>query len=252
MKYLERGKKPAQEQYAAFMDFIAPGDQKITAIESHGKKTWLKVGGVWNVLFSYGLSGTFVLPGELTEEEQARESKNFVYEIIVTSDAGDTKTVYFSDSIAYGSASFISNENLQNVISKLGPDPLKGPIKDGYLSTLKEKRSTRDISDFLTDNKVIAGMGNTYLSEVLYKTGVHPTAIVGSIPDKVLNQIQVYSVSVMKEAYECMCQNTNYKFSVYAKASDPRGRTVSKIRSSYNQSARYYCEDVQKIGRVTL
>ena len=248
LKHFEKGKKPDENQYSRFLDFISSGNQKITEIECHGKKTWLQIGGVWNILFSYAMSGTFVLDHEVGDGPPNHDPKNFTMEITLQSDSGVEKSVYFSDIIAYGNISFMDDTALKNAISKLGPDPLKGNIPDGYLASLKEKKSSKEISWLLCNQSILSGIGNVTASEILYKASIHPTELLGNIPDAKLNEIQKIASEEMNRIYVDLWNERTPKYSVYEMKVDPKRREVTKFKSP-DGTMRYCCEEVQKLLR---
>ena len=67
----------------------------------------------------------------------------------------------------------VAPEEVLAVISRLGPDPLR-PEADEALGWTKVSRSSRPIAELLMDQAVIAGVGNVYRSEVLFRRRVAP------------------------------------------------------------------------------
>jgi endonuclease-8 len=67
----------------------------------------------------------------------------------------------------------ITPEQVEGVTSRLGPDPLR-PDPDPEIGWRKISRSTRSIAELLMDQSVLAGVGNVYRSEVLFRQRVHP------------------------------------------------------------------------------
>lgn len=59
------------------------------------------------------------------------------------------------------------------VLARLGPDPLR-PRTDPSPATRRIARSRAPIGALLMDQKVVAGIGNVYRAELLYRHGVHP------------------------------------------------------------------------------
>jgi endonuclease-8 len=59
------------------------------------------------------------------------------------------------------------------VLARLGPDPLR-PDADPDLAWRRISRSHRPIGDLLMDQKVLAGVGNVYRAEVLFRHRIHP------------------------------------------------------------------------------
>lgn len=59
------------------------------------------------------------------------------------------------------------------VIAKLGPDPLR-PDADPDKAWAKLQRSGKSIGELLMDQSVLAGVGNVYRAEVLFRHRMHP------------------------------------------------------------------------------
>jgi len=59
------------------------------------------------------------------------------------------------------------------VLARLGPDPLRGDADPGR-AWARISRSARPIGDLLMDQAVIAGVGNVYRAEVLFRHRIHP------------------------------------------------------------------------------
>jgi endonuclease VIII len=59
------------------------------------------------------------------------------------------------------------------ILGRLGPDPLR-PDADPDLAWRRISTSPRAIGDLLMDQKVLAGVGNVYRAEVLFRHRIHP------------------------------------------------------------------------------
>jgi endonuclease VIII len=59
------------------------------------------------------------------------------------------------------------------VLARLGPDPLR-PDADSGRAWTRISRSHRPIGDLLMDQEVVAGVGNVYRAEVLFRQRMHP------------------------------------------------------------------------------
>ncbi len=66
-----------------------------------------------------------------------------------------------------------TDEDVAEVLSRLGPDPLR-PDANPDLGWERIRRSRRSIADLLMDQAVIAGVGNVYRCEVLFRHRVDP------------------------------------------------------------------------------
>jgi DNA-formamidopyrimidine glycosylase len=67
----------------------------------------------------------------------------------------------------------VGRDRVATVVASLGPDPLR-PDADPAAAWSRVRRSQRPIGDLLLDQKVIAGVGNVYRAEVLFRHRMHP------------------------------------------------------------------------------
>jgi len=82
--------------------------------------------------------------------------------------SGD-KALYFSDARLFGKIRFF--EGYPDL--KLGPEPLENEFtKEQFREMLKTRKSP--IKNLLLDQKFIAGIGNIYSIESLFRAGIHP------------------------------------------------------------------------------
>jgi formamidopyrimidine-DNA glycosylase len=78
------------------------------------------------------------------------------------------------------------------VILTLDPKPNKVPdamaMPKGYLNEAL-KKSSKHIKTALTEGKIVQGIGNAYVDEILYAAGVSPYSIANKIPDKKIGEL---------------------------------------------------------------
>lgn len=67
----------------------------------------------------------------------------------------------------------VTTASRDEVLGRLGPDPLR-PDADPGLAWRRISRSERPIGDLLMDQAVLAGVGNVYRAEVLFRHRMHP------------------------------------------------------------------------------
>ncbi|GGU56403.1 endonuclease VIII [Streptomyces albospinus] len=67
----------------------------------------------------------------------------------------------------------ITDAEKQAIHARLGPDPLR-PDDDGARAWQRIARSRTTVAALLLDQKVIAGVGNVYRAEVLFRQGIDP------------------------------------------------------------------------------
>ena len=66
------------------------------------------------------------------------------------------------------------------LLRDLGPEPLSPDFSGDHLF-IKSRRRKRAIRDFLLDSQIVAGIGNIYANEALFRAGLRPTRAAGRI-----------------------------------------------------------------------
>ncbi|GAA4406174.1 Fpg/Nei family DNA glycosylase [Tsukamurella soli] len=67
----------------------------------------------------------------------------------------------------------VTEEQVDAVLARLGPDPLRAE-SDPDRAWQRIHRSARPVGALLMDQKVLAGVGNVYRAEVLFRAGIDP------------------------------------------------------------------------------
>ena len=95
------------------------------------------------------------------------------------------KNLAFSDARKFGKITLLDTKTAHNTkhLNNIGPEPLG---KDFDLEMLKErlnKKPSGKIKTVLMDQSVIAGIGNIYSDEILWRAGVNPERKVSTIKE---------------------------------------------------------------------
>ncbi|WP_186578410.1 DNA-formamidopyrimidine glycosylase [Aquibacillus kalidii] len=92
-------------------------------------------------------------------------------------------------------------EMLDKPLNQLGPDPFES---DFSIDTFYNKihKSERNIKSILLDQSVVAGLGNIYVDETLFKAGVLPTRKGSDLSIEEVERIQAFSIETLAEAVE--------------------------------------------------
>lgn len=69
---------------------------------------------------------------------------------------------------------------------RLVPDALSEEFSYSYFLSLVLKSPRKNIKSFLLDQKLIRGIGNAYVDEILYNANISPKSKVGKIPEDVI------------------------------------------------------------------
>ncbi|MHB1330606.1 MAG: bifunctional DNA-formamidopyrimidine glycosylase/DNA-(apurinic or apyrimidinic site) lyase [Minisyncoccota bacterium] len=74
-------------------------------------------------------------------------------------------------------------------LKDLGPEPLEASFAYPKFKERLMKKPGGKIKQVLMDPKIIAGIGNIYSDEILWRSGVHPTSAVANIPEKNIREM---------------------------------------------------------------
>jgi len=73
-------------------------------------------------------------------------------------------------------------DNFKNINSRHGPEPLDNSFTSNELIKILHSKK-RNIKALLLDQSVLSGLGNIYVDESLWTSGIHPNSISNMIPD---------------------------------------------------------------------
>lgn len=95
----------------------------------------------------------------------------------------DESTLYFNDLRKFGKMRVLPAEELEDdtFLKKLGPEPLTANFTLDYLTERLQKRPKQAIKTFLLDQENIAGLGNIYADESLFRAAILPGRLTGSL-----------------------------------------------------------------------
>jgi len=99
------------------------------------------------------------------------EKVNSYIHLLFTLDSG--QMLALSDLRKFAKVKLLDNEKLKKEISFLGPEPLEKDFTFEKFRRSLEKRKGK-IKQVLMNQEIIAGIGNIYSDEILWRTKVHP------------------------------------------------------------------------------
>lgn len=81
--------------------------------------------------------------------------------------------ITFNDARRFGAMDLFPTGGAHPLLAKLGPEPLGNGFHEDYLVAALKGRNT-PIKSALLDQRIVAGLGNIYVCEALYRAGIHP------------------------------------------------------------------------------
>ncbi|KIN62969.1 Formamidopyrimidine-DNA glycosylase [Sulfitobacter noctilucicola] len=134
-----------------------------------------------SLLVHLGMSGRMLVSGDplgqFVHEHPAAEKHDHV---VLHMDNGARIT--FNDPRRFGAMDLMetATASQHKLLSVLGPEPLGNDFHEAHLIAAFEGRNT-PVKSALLDQRLVAGLGNIYVCEALYRAGIHPARKAGRI-----------------------------------------------------------------------
>jgi formamidopyrimidine-DNA glycosylase len=162
----------------------------------------------------------------------------------------------------FGRLSMLDQQGLkQYLVRRFGCDPLT--VTWDEFREIVKARSGR-LKPLLMHQQVIAGIGNIYANEILFRARLHPNARAGSLPNAKIEQLFRVTREVLREAIACGGSSVRDFFApdgregefkrhhlVYGKDGSPCpngcGRTIKRVTS---ERSSFFCPRCQSKTRT--
>ena len=159
------GVSSPQGRFAA--DAALLDQSTLVSADSSGKHLFIEFEGERFVHVHLGLIGAFDVHPSVVEVEPPRGA------VRLRLVAVDAQGSAYADLRGATQCELVTWARTQEIRAKLGPDPLRTDA-DPDRAWRRISRSPRPIGDLLMDQGVLAGVGNVYRAEVLFRHGMHP------------------------------------------------------------------------------
>lgn len=99
--------------------------------------------------------------------------------------------LFFNDQRKFGWVRLIPTNEVPNIdfFKKVGPEPLDSKFTSSEFINRLQKRKNTSIKAAILDQSVIAGIGNIYADESLWRAKIHPSSLVKYLSTRKLNKL---------------------------------------------------------------
>jgi formamidopyrimidine-DNA glycosylase len=148
---------------------------RVTSFRRRAKYILMRLDSGWSVLLHLGMSGRMLL------EPVGRNDITLHEHLEMETDDG--WRVGFVDPRRFGSVDLIETdrEDQHRLLAGLGPEPLDDAFSVAVLTAALQGKKT-PIKAALLDQKIVAGLGNIYVCEALFRAGISPQRLASSVP----------------------------------------------------------------------
>lgn len=99
-------------------------------------------------------------------------------------------------------------EHTELPLAKLGPEPFDSAFTRKYLKD-KFMKTERVIKSVLLDQTIVTGLGNIYVDEVLFRSGIHPERIAKTLNDEEVALLHEQAAATLKESIQAGGSSVN-------------------------------------------
>lgn len=216
--------------------------QKILDVGRRAKYCIIKLSD-YNLLVHLRMTGDLLMKAGTIKPEP--------HDRLIIKLSGD-RSLVFNDARKFGRVWLTANA--QDVLGKLGPEPLESEFTVEWLhAALHNKR--RQLKPLLLDQTFIAGLGNIYSDEALHMAKIHPLAASDSITAKQAEALHEAIHNVLNEgiqrngaSFDWVYRGGEFKFNVYGRTGEKCpvcGTPIKRI--IVGQRSTHYCPKCQKL-----
>jgi len=162
--------------------------KKVLSVERRAKNILINISGEKTILAHMKMTGHF-LYGDYKKDPMNR----FVHFTITFN---NKEKLYFSDARKFGKITLLDTKTAHDTkhLNNIGPEPLDKnftfkKFKEILEPSFARGYGGRGIKTVLMDQSVVAGIGNIYSDEILWRASVHPERKVSAIKDNELKLI---------------------------------------------------------------
>ena len=209
-----------------------------------------------------GMSGRMLVSGQKIGEFYQEHPAPEKHDHVVFHMENETR-VTFNDARRFGAMDLAPTAEVQahKMLSSLGPEPLSNYLNDTYLVAALAGRNT-PIKTALLDQRLIAGLGNIYVCEVLFRAKISPMCKAKDLSKEQVITLVPIIRTVLEEAIEAGGSSLKdyrqtggelgyfqHSFHVYDRESQRCtnagcGGTIARVSQSGRSS--FYCPTCQR------
>ncbi|MGI6097656.1 MAG: bifunctional DNA-formamidopyrimidine glycosylase/DNA-(apurinic or apyrimidinic site) lyase [Dethiobacteria bacterium] len=227
--------------------------RRVLSVERRGKYILMKLTDDKLLVIHLRMTGQLIyFPNNMRPEKSTRVLFKFI-----TSDE-----LHFNDLRRFGTLWLINSadKSLLKGLSSLGPEPLSAKFNLSAFTQLLKNKKQRKIKALLLDQACIAGLGNIYTDEILYRAAIHPACRAGSLTTKEIGELYETLRTTLLEAIELGGTSTKdylntwgetgyfqFYLQVYGRRNQPCLRCSTPIeRTVIAGRGTYFCPSCQR------
>ena len=155
--------------------------QKVLGLRRRSKYILADLASGESLLIHLGMSGRMLISGHTVGDFHHEHPAPAKHDHVILHMDGGVR-ITFNDARRFGAMDLLQTTEQEDhwLIRDLGPEPLGNAFNEAYLVDRLKGRNT-PIKSALLDQRIVSGLGNIYVCEVLFRAGIHPKRKAGNI-----------------------------------------------------------------------
>lgn len=175
---------------------------RINALRRRSKYILADLSSGETLLIHLGMSGRMLISGAQVGGFHHDHPQPAKHDHVVFDMEGGAR-VTFNDPRRFGAMDLLDTASAEAhpLLAVIGPEPLGNAFDGDYLAARLAGRKT-PVKSALLDQRIVAGLGNIYVCEVLFRAGIAPDRLAGDLTGKQAQGLVPLIREVLSEAIE--------------------------------------------------
>jgi formamidopyrimidine-DNA glycosylase len=175
--------------------------QRVIALRRRSKYILADLSSGETLLVHLGMSGRMLISGQMTGGFHHDHPAAQKHDHVVLHMSGGAR-ITFNDARRFGAMDLMATATVgaHPLLASLGPEPLGNDFNEPYLIARLAGRNT-PIKSALLDQGIVAGLGNIYVCETLYRAKISPLRKAGALTKAAAASLVPLIRTVLSEAY---------------------------------------------------
>lgn len=174
--------------------------KRVLGLRRRSKYILVDLDSAETLLIHLGMSGRMLISGHTVGEFHHPHPVPAKHDHVVFH-MDDGARITFNDARRFGAMDLMDTATQDDhwLIRDLGPEPLGNAFNESYLIGRLKGRNM-PIKSALLDQRIVSGLGNIYVCEVLFRAGIHPARKAGRISEARVASLVPLIRDVLSEA----------------------------------------------------
>jgi formamidopyrimidine-DNA glycosylase len=173
---------------------------RVTALRRRSKYILADLDRGETLLIHLGMSGRMLISGAMLGQFHHDHPAPQKHDHVVLHMEGGAR-ITFNDARRFGAMDLMPTGGTHPLLEALGPEPFGNDFNEPYLAARLSGRRT-PIKSALLDQRIVAGLGNIYVCETLFRARISPLTLAGDLTETAVHGLVPIIREVLAEAID--------------------------------------------------